>query len=153
MNVDYVYVSITSTGANTFTCTVADSGATSGTAGAYIPAVKVSSVTQTSGQIDAVTFAAPSAGNIQINKVNQYSSAQVDPWVWTVPASLSNGAGGFTTKKNINPIAVQLIIVDGTAFSSTDTAVVTYNLSTNINQITMTGNGLAGNNLICSAAF
>ena len=153
MNVDYVYVSVTVTDANTFTCTVADSGTTSGTAGAYIPAVKVSSVTQTSGAIDAVVFAAPSAGNIQINKVNQYSSNQLDPWVWTVPTSLSNGAGGFTTKKNINPIAVQLIIVDGTAFSSIDTATITYNLSTNINQITLQGNALSGNNLICSAIF
>ena len=100
MNVDYVYVSITSTGTDTFTCTVADSGATSGTAGAYIPAVGLTSITEA-----AATVTTPSAGNVQVNSISVTTSdAQTSGiYVLTMPSSISNGGGANTSISNQNP--------------------------------------------------
>ena len=53
--------------ANTFTAQVADSGDTSGSAGAYIPAFDVSSFTDT-----ALTIESPSAGNCQLMSLTHF---------------------------------------------------------------------------------
>ena len=59
MSEDYTYVSITSTGTDTFTAAVDSSGDTSGDEGAYIPAFDVSALTDT-----ALTLESPSSGNV-----------------------------------------------------------------------------------------
>jgi len=90
-NVDYFHVSITSTGANTFTCTVTDTGATSGTAGAYIPVLNASTISDSAIEIEA-----PSAGNVQLISMQVYiDNSETNPKSFTVPANaLTNGAGG-----------------------------------------------------------
>jgi len=140
VNTDYVYIaSITVTGANTFTAGVADTGDTSGI-GAYIPALKVSSVTNNSGDITAVTVAAPSAGNVQLNSIRLFANNQeTSPCTYTVPASLSNGVGGNTDKQDINQALVFANGFDGTGNSTTISAVAQYNLGSNFNQIRISG--------------
>ena len=150
---DYVYSIISNVTTDTFDITNAvNSGATSGTAGAYIPAIKVSSVTQTGGDISAVTFAAPSAGNTQLNKINQYSSAQANTITITVPTSLSNGAGGFTSKSNINPIVATVIVVGDSGVSATITPNFQYTMGSNFNQF-LVGSEWGGENVILALAF
>ena len=150
---DYVYSIISNVTLDTFDITNAvNSGATTGTAGAYIPAIKVSSVTQTGGNLTAATFTAPAVGNTQINKINQYTSNQQDTLVWTVPASLSNGASGFGTKKSINPFNAQGITVNGTGTNGNLTPTFTYNLGTNINQISIVA-GWFEDEVILSVSF
>jgi hypothetical protein len=89
-NVDYVHVSITSTGTDTFTCTVADSGAASGDAGAYVPVLEASTFNDT-----AITIDAPSAGNVQLVSCVVYiAGSETSPKTLTVPSNaLTNGAG------------------------------------------------------------
>ena len=133
MSVDYSYLEIQSTAdANTFTVTVPDSGGTSGTAGAYIPAVKAA-VTGTSS-VTAVTLTAPSAGNIRINVYQQYSSGQQDPMTLTIPTTLTNG-NGFGDKQSIFPVTIEAIGTVGSGTSSGITPSLSYNLGTNINRI------------------
>ena len=92
MSSDYTYVEITNTGANTFTATVADSGDTSGTAGAYVPACRISSITGTT-DITAATIAAPAVGNVRINNFLIFAQEQseafsinyayrINKWKW-----------------------------------------------------------------------
>ena len=137
MSLDYARVSITSTGANTFTATVTDSGDTSGTAGAYVPVLGISSVTNNSGDVTAVTVDAPSAGNVQLNSVRLFANNQeTSPCTYTVPASLSNGAGGFNDKQDINQALLIVNGFDGTGNStSISSATAQYNLGSNFNQI------------------
>jgi hypothetical protein len=53
MSEDYELKSITTSGVDAFTCTVADSGDTSGTTGAYIPAFDCSTISLTSGSCNS----------------------------------------------------------------------------------------------------
>ena len=95
MNVDYVYADVEITDANTFTVpNIANSGDTSGTEGAYIPAFDVSSLTDT-----ALTLEAPSAGNCQLMSLTHFIDTMTDSSVLvTVPSNaLTNGAGGNNT--------------------------------------------------------
>ena len=91
MSEDYSYLEIQSVTTNTFTLTVADSGDTSGTEGAYIPAFDVSSLTDT-----ALTLAAPTVGNVQLISLTHFIDNMEDTSVTlTLPSNaLSNGAGG-----------------------------------------------------------
>ena len=79
MNTDYTYLTVTATDANTLTCTVADTGGTSGSTGAYIPAFKASSFTEA-----GVTIAAPNAGDCQINSMNIVTGTKSTSSFWLV---------------------------------------------------------------------
>ncbi len=139
VNVDYFYGAITVTGANAFTVGVADTGDTSGI-GAYIPALKVSSVTNNSGDVTAVTIAAPNSGNVQLNNIRLFANNQeTSPCTYTVPASLSNGVGGNTDKQDINQALCFANGFDGTGNSTSLGAVAQYNLGSNFNQIRISG--------------
>ena len=137
MSSDYTYVSITSTGTNTFTATVGDSGDTSGNEGAYIPAPKAT-VTNSSGDVTAISITAPSVGNIRVNAIQLYANEQLSNLTLTVPSSLNNG-NGFSDKQQIIPVVGSGIGVSGTGTSGGITPAFRYNLGTNINRINVTG--------------
>ena len=136
MSEDYSYLEVSNVSANAFDVTVANSGGTSGTDGAYIPAVKAA-VTGTSS-ISAVTLSAPSAGNIRINVYQQYSSGQDQGMTLTIPTSLTNG-NGFGDKQSIFPVTIEGIGTVGSGTSSGMTPSLSYNLGSNINRISISG--------------
>jgi hypothetical protein len=134
MSSDYTYVSITSTGTNTFTATVANSGGSTGAAGAYIPAVKAT-VTGTSS-VTAVTLASPTKGDIRINNYLQHSSAQEDPTTLTLPTSVTNGVG-FANKQTMFPASATGMIQDGTGASGGLVPTLSYTLGASLNVISI----------------
>jgi len=88
---DYVYGAISNVSTNSFDITNAvNSGDTSGTAGVYIPAFKVSTLSDS-----AITIASPSSGNCQLISMTVYiDDSQTAPKTLTLPSnSLNNGAG------------------------------------------------------------
>ena len=134
-NVDYVYVSITSTGTDTFTCTVADSGATSGSAGAYIPAFNVTSLSET-----ALTIEAPSAGNCQLMSVQVYiNSSDTGTILVTLPSDIKNGAGGNTSLATTNPPVFVAYTVPSGGSAFIGAAGVSFTTTSNFNQFTIAG--------------
>ena len=136
MSEDYSYLAISNVTTNAFDVTVADSGGTGGSDGTYIPAVKAV-VTGTSS-ISAVTLTSPSAGNVRINVYQQYSSGQDQGMTLTLPTSLQNG-NGFDDKQSIFPVTIEGIGTVGTGTSSGLTPVLSYNVGTNINRISISG--------------
>ena len=142
MNTDYTYLTVTATDANTLTCTVANSGGTSGSAGAYIPAFKASSFTEA-----GVTIASPNAGNCQINSINIVTgSKSTSTFLLILPASISNGAGANSSLVNQNPpISQAFKLSDGAQNTS---AVVTLNTSSNFNRFSISGLTTLVNNMI-----
>jgi hypothetical protein len=137
MSEDYSYLAVSNVSTNAFDVTVADSGGTSGTAGAYIPAVEAT-VTQTSGDVTAIVLTAPTVGNIRVNAIQLYANEQASNMTIDVPSSLSNG-NGFSDKQQIIPVVGAAIGVGGTGTSTGLTAAFQYNLGTNINRINVSG--------------
>ena len=159
MSEDYSYLEVqTVVDSDNFTLTVSNAGLGSGTSGAYIPAAKITNVTQTGGDMSALEVEVPSTnvGNITINKLRTYTAAQGTnnaTIVVTLPSGLENGAGGFTTKKNINLITATIITVNGTSVNGDLTPVVGYNLGNNpINEVSITS-GWFGEECIMSLLF
>ena len=144
MSEDDTYVQVTATNANTLTATVADSGGTSGSDGAYIPAYAVTSVVQTSGELTSVTLDNPNTGNPILHSIVTYAQKDGDgqtitPVTFTVPTGVSGGAGGYDAKETSQPPIVSVLGMDGSGTSTTISAGVSLNLSTNRNTISITG--------------
>ena len=138
MSSDYTYVEITNTGANTFTATVADSGDTSGTAGAYVPACRISSITGTT-DITAATIAAPAVGNVRINNFRLiFAQEQSEALVLTMPTGLTNG-NGYGSDQLIAPIFFNAKTVESAGTAGGLTVGSSYSVGSNQNQITLTG--------------
>ena len=137
MSSDYTYVEITNTGANTFTATVADSGDTSGTAGAYVPACRISSITGTT-DITAATIAAPAVGNVRINNFLIFAQEQSEALVLTMPTGLTNG-NGYGSDQLIAPIFFNAKTVESAGTAGGLTVGSSYSVGSNQNQITLTG--------------
>jgi hypothetical protein len=133
MSTAYAYVSVTATDSDTLTCTVADSGGTSGDAGAYIPAFEVTSFDQ-----DIITIASPSTGNCQVNSVQITTPTKTNSTLTvTMPTSISNGAGGNSSLYNqIPPVIQGWRLNNGTQNTS---IAITLNTSTDYNQFDIGG--------------
>ena len=137
-----MYVSVTATDANTLTITVADSGDTSGAAGAYIPAAEVTAVTD-----DGCTLSSPSAGDIQIISIKVVTGTKSGTtYDITMPTSLTNGAGANSSLINQNPPIVQNYKLDTGALNAG--ANITVNTSSNFNVFQVGGMNQLINNLI-----
>jgi len=136
MSEDYKYVSITSTGTNTFTATVANTGLSSGSEGAYIPAIKAT-VTGTSS-VTGVVLVSPSKGDIRINNYLQHSSAQEDPTTLTLPTSVTNGVG-FANKQTMFPPSGTGMVQSGTGAAGGMVPTLSYTLGASLNVISISG--------------
>jgi hypothetical protein len=115
MSSDYTYVSITNTGTNTFTATVASTGGSTGAAGAYIPAIKASGVSEST-----CTISSPSNGNIQIHDITLTNGGQRvgTDILLQMPNTITNGAGGNTTAVNIlPPVLTGFLLNNGTSIT------------------------------------
>ena len=142
MNVDYAYVSITSTGTDTFTCTVADSGASSGTTGAYVPAINITLITD-----DGMTVNSPSAGNIQVNSISVTTGTKSGTtFALIMPSSISNGGGDNTSAITENPPVTQVWNLSTGTFNASGTT--TINTSANFSTFTVGAIATLVNNLL-----
>jgi hypothetical protein len=143
MSSDYVYVQITVTNTDTFTCTVADSGGESGTAGAYIPAARVSSFTEA-----GVTVNTPSAGNVQINSISVSTGTKTSStFDITMPNSISNGGGDNNSITDQNPPIVGVYNLATGAYNASASS-VSVNTSSNFNIFQVGSIATFVNNLI-----
>lgn len=90
---DYEVHHVATSATNTFTLTVANSGATSGTAGAYVAVPRITTLNGVSG---TVTFANPSGnnhhGNIQTAKI-YFNNVEATTVNINVPAGIEDGFG------------------------------------------------------------
>ncbi len=133
MHVTYLYASVTASDSDTLTVTVSDTGGTSGSAGAYVPAFKASSYTQ-----NGVTITSPGTGNCQINSIQVTTPTKTNSnFTYTLPTSISNGAGGNSSLYYQNPPIIQVWALSNGAQNTS--AVITLNTSSNFNQFQVGG--------------
>ena len=114
MSEDYSYLQITVTTANQFTVQVANSGATSGTAGEYIPAFQVTAIDDNILTIKEPGSASgePSAQLISFSWYLPLSNSEVK--VLTLPNdALQNGAGGNSSLDTRVPPDIRAYNVGG----------------------------------------
>ena len=135
---NYLYVAISNVSTNQFDYTSATSGTANGTDGAYIPAVKSTSV-----GTSASTIESPNAGNVQVNsiKINTGNVIGGSVYTLTMPQSITNGAGENNSLVTSNIPVVQAYRLDS---GQMDTSVYDVaNTSNNFNQFPVSGmNGL-----------
>ena len=132
MSSDYTYVSVTAL-EDTLTCTVANSGGTSGTEGAYIPAFKATSYSE-----NGVTISSPNTGNCQVDSIQVTTPTKTNSnFNMIMPSSISNGAGGNNSLYYQNPPLVQVWALNNG--NQNTTAVITLNTSNNFNQFEVGG--------------
>ena len=136
MSEDYSYLEIQSVTTNTFTLTVANSGGTSGTEGAYIPAFDVTSLTDT-----ALTFASPSAGNVQMISCTIFIDQMEDASITvTVPSNaITNGAGKNNSLNSRVPASFDYYDVSGTTSSKVGSATLSFSTTANHNVYSLSG--------------
>jgi len=137
MSEDYSYLEIqTVPNVNSFTLTVANSGGTSGTEGAYIPAFDVSSLTNT-----ALTIVSPSAGNAQLISMVVFLDQMEDSSITvTVPSnSITNGAGKNNSLNSRVPASFDFYDVSGATSSKVGSATLSFSTTTNHNVYSLSG--------------
>ena len=137
MSEDYSYLAIqTVPNVNSFTLTVADSGDTSGTEGAYIPAFDISALTDT-----ALTIEAPAAGNAQLLGISHFIDNMEDTSITvTTPSNaIDNGAGKNNSISTRNVPTLDCYNVDGTNSSKINNASVTFVVASGHNVFTLSG--------------
>jgi len=133
MHVVYLYASVTATDSDTLTVTVSDTGGTSGDAGAYVPAFKATSYTE-----NGVTISSPNTGNCQVNSIQVTTPTKTNSnFTFTMPSSISNGAGGNTSLYYQNPPLIQVWGLNNG--NQNTSAVISLNTSTNFNQFEVGG--------------
>ena len=140
---DYLHSAVTVTNANLFTLDCANSGDTSGTAGAYVPAFSAS-VVQIAGDVSSITITGCSgaiSGSQQLEGVHFYANDQTStPIDLTIPAGLQNGGGADGDKKQIAIPSVQGSAAgSGATGSPISSLSVTTNLTATQNKYTISG--------------
>ena len=134
---DYLYCEISNVSSNAFDITDAvNSGDVSGTAGAYIPAFDITTLSNS-----ALTISAPSAGNCQLISISHYlEDMQNSSITVTVPSNaISNGAGGHSSLKTRVPPTFKYYNVDGPTAFIKNAASVSFAISTTFNVYTLSG--------------
>lgn len=139
---DYSYLVVSNVATNRFDVTVADSGAIVGSLGAYIPAARVTSVTEA-----GATILSPTVGNIQIQSIKVITGTKFTAgFTLTMPASIDNGAGANTSLTNQNPPLLSAYRLDTGGFNASATIIL--NTSTNFNVFNVSNLTNLKNNLI-----
>lgn len=140
-NVDNVYVAINSVTTNTFTVTVANSGGSSGSEGAYSAAFKSLSPTSSGSEVSA-----PSGGDCQLLSVLVATGSRAGTsYTLTVPQSSTNGAGLNNSILNTYFPIIRAQLVSSGAIVS---AAMTLNTSSNQNQFVVSALSSSLNTLI-----
>ena len=140
---DYVYGTISNVSTNAFDITNAvNSGTTSGTTGAYIPAAKATSVSTT-----GATISSPSNGNIQINSLRCVTGVTTSSTYDVVmPQSLNNGAGTNNSLTSMNPPIVAVFKLSDGGYNAGGTVIL--NTGGNFNTYRVGGLNTFINNVI-----
>jgi hypothetical protein len=143
MSEDYSYLEIqTVADSNTFTLTVVNSGGSSGTEGAYIPSVRLSSVTQAGATVNA-----PSAGNVQVNSISISTGTKTSStFVVTMPNNISNGSGDNNSLTDQNPPIISVFNLSNGSYNASGTIAI--NTSSNFNVFQVGAIATFVNNLI-----
>ena len=142
MSEDYSYVAVSNAATDTFDVTVADSGGTAGSLGAYIPAARVSSATEA-----GATIVSPTVGDIQIQSIKVVTGVKsTSAFALTMPSSISNGAGANSSLTNMNPPLLSAYRLDTGGFNASATIIL--NTSTNFNVFNVSNLVNLKNNLI-----
>jgi len=134
---DYVYGAISTATTNTFDIVNAvNSGDTSGTEGAYIPAFNISTLSNT-----ALTVEAPSAGNCQLISIQHFLDFMEDSSITvTLPSNaLDNGAGENSSLSTRIPPTLNYYNVGGSSSSRVGAATVSFSTSADHNIYTLSG--------------
>lgn len=138
---DNVIAAVTNIDANHFSMTVANSGGTSGTAAGYVPLFS-GSITETSGDVTAVSITAPGAlsGSAVLHGFQIYgSNMESSPMQVTLPAGANEGAGLYGSKLGINIPHVTALNIDGTGVSGNVTVSPQMNLGSSFNVLRLNG--------------
>lgn len=138
---DNVIAAVTNIDTDHFSMDVANSGGTTGTAAGYVPLFS-GSITETSGDVTAVTITAPGAlsGSAQLKSFQIYgSNMESSPMQVTLPAGENEGAGLFGSKLGINLPHVTAVNLDGTGNSSNVTVSPQLNLGSSFNVLRLNG--------------
>ena len=142
MSEDYLHGAVTVVTTDQFTIDCTNSGDTSGTAGAYIPAFSASAV-QSSGDVTSITITGCSgaiSGSQQIEGVHFYANNQSSsPLDITIPAGLQNGGGANGSKQQIAPPQIAAAAAGSGATGSPFGVTAQINLTANQNKYTLGG--------------
>ena len=142
MSEDYSYLAVSNAATDTFDVTVADSGDTEGSLGAYIPAAKATSVTEA-----GATIVSPTVGNIQIQSIKVATGVKsTTGFALTMPASIDNGAGANSSLTNQNPPLLSAYRLDTGGFNASATIIL--NTASNFNVFNVSNLVNLKNNLI-----
>ena len=142
MSEDYSYVAVSNAATNTFDVTVADSGGTEGSLGAYIPAARATTVTEA-----GATIVSPTVGDIQIQSIKVVTGVKsTAAFALTMPTSISNGAGANSSLTNMNPPLISAYRLDTGGINTS--AGITLNTSSNFNVFNVNNLTNLRNNLI-----
>jgi len=154
MSEDYSYLQITVTTANQFTVQVANSGATSGTAGEYIPAFQVTAIDD-----NILTIKEPgsvsSEPSAQLISFSWYiPSSTIDPKTLTLPNNaIQNGAGGNSSLDTRVPPDIRAYDVDSSNSSWITTTTSRFSTIANHNEYDITGGLSTFTPIIITAQF
>ena len=136
------HLAVSNATTDTFDVTVADSGAAEGSLGAYIPAARVTSVTDT-----GATIISPTVGNIQIQSIKVITGVKsTTAFALTMPSSIDNGAGANSSLTNMNPPLVSSYRLDTGGFNASATMIL--NITSNFNVFNVSNLINLKNNLI-----
>ena len=136
MSSDYSYLQIQSVTTDSFTLNVEDSGDTSGTKGAFIPAFDISKMTDTE-----LTLESPSVGNVQLFSLVHFIEDMQDTLITiTLPSnSISNGGGENNSLSTRIPPSVDYYDCGTETASRIGNSTISFSTISNYNVYKLTG--------------